>query len=130
MSAGEDVFLEDALNQLCVYWAPGAGGDEGQKTFAEPVEITCRWEMVVEAFLNRQSGNPEQSRSKVFLSEDVEELGVLWLPPISTDLPPGGAISQLESEDEPFENDGAFEIRRFDKIPNFDADEWARIAYL
>lgn len=126
----EDVFLEDALNQIAVYWAPGAGGNEGQKTFLEPVEIRCRWEQSVEQFLNRMTGNPEQSNARVYSDTDLVELGVLWLPPESTDLPDGGALDQLTDPTNPFSNTGAFEIRRFDKVPNFDADEWARIAYL
>lgn len=126
----DDIFLEDALNQLAVYWPPGIEGDEGQQIMGDPIEIVCRWEMVVEQFLDRKSGNVESSKSKVYVDRDLEELGILWLPPNNTELATGQALSQLTSEEEPFTNPGAYEIRRFDKIPNFDADEFARIAYL
>ncbi len=126
----DDVYLEDSLNQIAVYWAPGSGGDEGQATFAEPIEIRCRWEQVTEQFLEKRTGNPETSRSKVYADQDLEELGVLWLPPDQEDTSDGAGLSQLTDESQPFANAGAFEIRRFDKIPNWDADEFARIAYL
>lgn len=133
----EDIFLEDALNQRAVYWHPKIVGDEGQKGFEAPVEIVCRWEQVAESFLDRNTGNEALSKSKVFCDRDLKELGVLWLPPGSgldagtgDILDEGAALSALTSEDSPLSNDGAFEIRRFDKIPDFDGEEFVRIAYL
>lgn len=127
----EDIFLEDMLNQRAVYWPTLGINDEGQREYDEPVEIVCRWEMIAESFLDRGTGNMAQSRSKVFSDRDLTELGVLWLPPDSgVGLDEGQALFQLTNEDEPFSNAGAFEIRRFDKMPNFDGDEFVRIAYL
>jgi hypothetical protein len=126
----DDVYMDDLLNQRAVYWAPLVVNDEGQKAFDDPIEVRCRWEDIVEEFITRGTGASQTSKSKVLVDQDLEELGVLWLPPNSTELDEGGAIAQLTSEDEPMANDDAFEIRRFDKIPNVDADEFVRIAYL
>lgn len=126
-----DIFLEDFLNQTAVYWAPAGTNNEGQQAYGEPVEVACRWEDVVEEFIVRGGGTaPETSKSKVLVDRDLEELGILWLPPNATGLNDGEAIIQLTSEDDPMANDKAYEIRRFDKIPNVDADEYVRIAYL
>lgn len=125
----EDVFLEDALNQRAVYWAPGVINNEGQKDYGEPIEIACRWENIAEQFLDPDN-NTQSSRAKVMVDQDLEMLGVLWLPPNSSNLSEGEAIAQLTDETTPFANAGAYEIRRFDRIPNWDADEFIRLAYL
>lgn len=127
----EDIFMEDALNQRAVYWHPKAAGDEGEVTFEEPVEIVCHWQNVVEAYMDRRTGDEATSRSKIFVDRDLVELGVLWLPPAGgTNLEAGEALIALTSETVPFSNPGAFEIRRFDKVPDFDGEEFVRTAYL
>ncbi len=129
----EDIFLEEALNQTAVYWHFEGLNNEGRPLLLDPIEINCRYEEVTENFINRITNQPEMSRSKVLCDRNLKERGVLWIPPdAGVDLSPGGALAQLTTEDptRAFENDGAYEIQRFDKIPNFDGDEFVRIAYL
>ena len=125
----DNIFMEDALNQRAVYWHPLGEDNEGQQELDDPIEIVCRWEQVSETFLEKKSGNPQVSRSKVMVDRDLKELGVLWLPPDAETLGEGGALAALTS-DVAFQNDGAYEIRRFDKLPTFDGDEFVRTAYL
>lgn len=127
----EDIFMEEVLTQLAVYWHPAGLGNEGQKTFEAPIEITCRWENITEVFLLREGGEA-RSRAKVMCDRDLAELGVLWIDPetFGMGLNEGDALAALEDEEDPFENDGAFEIRRFDKLPDFDGEEVVRTAYL
>jgi hypothetical protein len=39
------------------------------------------------------------------------------LPPENLNLNEGDALSQVTSEEDPFANSGAFEIRKFEKLP-------------
>lgn len=127
----DDIFLDDSLEQYCVYWHPLPVGDEGQKTFATPIEIRCRWESISEDFLDHKTGNESQCRSKIFCDRDLKELGVLWIPQdMPSQMEPGSAIVRICDQVNPLANEGAFEIRSFNKIPTYDGDEFVRIAYL
>lgn len=108
--------LRTMLKQTCVYWAPTEITGEGQRLFASPVEVKCRWEDVIASFIDRM-GNPQQSKARVYVGVDVAPLGVLWLPPVSIKLTAGAALAQLESEDDPFLNLNAYEIRQFERLP-------------
>jgi hypothetical protein len=112
--------LKRVCKQDCVYWAPSAVGTDGQVTeYEDPVDLKCRWEDVQEVYIDKD-GNEKVSRSRVFVLQDVKPLGVLWL----------GTIEQLTTTDDPFVNEGAYEIRQFDKTPDFKAKKFLRIAWL
>jgi hypothetical protein len=112
--------------QKGVYWPPKSeetGGqdfnDYGQPQYADPVEIDCRWEDVAEEFIG-PTGLREVSRSMVYVDRDVKPGGVLLLGELA-------GVADLAS---PKNNDGAWEIRQFDKTPNLRATEFLRAAYL
>ena len=114
------------LKQTCVYWplaSAESGGlaydDYGQPVVTDPIEITCRWEDVNEEFLDA-TGTKQMSRAVVYVDRDVSLGGILML----------GELTDITDEDNPKENDGAWEIRKFDKLPNFRATEYLRTAYL
>lgn len=121
--------LEDMLTHKVCYWAPKRASHSGQQLFEVVVELNARWEDRNEMFLDKM-GNQQISRSRVYLNEDVEVLGVLWLSSKLASDPDGSAISELTNAFEPFENEGAFEIRKFDKIPDIDGEEYVRRALL
>lgn len=109
--------LRKMRRQTCVYWAPGQIGVEGNvETWEDPVELLVRWEDCVEQYIDR-NGTPQTSSAKVFVGVDVVTLGVLWLPPENVLIPEGQGLAQVVDEDNPFKNPGAFEIRKFDKLP-------------
>ena len=112
--------------QKAVYWAPGSeaiGGrdydDYGQPMYATPVEIDCRWEDVAEEYV-ATDGTRQVSRSKVYLDRDVKNGGVLWL----------GKLADVTDLTSPKNNNNAWEIKRFDKIPWLEGEEFVRTAYL
>lgn len=114
--------IERMRRQKCVYWAPEVVNYNGKATFAAPVELKCRWVEKREMFLDRQ-GNTQVSRAKVrFAETDLQELGVLWLG-LLTEIAPGSIT-------DPFLNENAWEIRKFEKIPNRWATDYLRIALL
>ena len=114
------------LKMTCVYWPPGgedSGGfdfdDYGKPLYATPVQIKCRWEDKAEEFLN-SDGTREISNSVVYVDRDVRVGGVLLLDSLAN-------VSDLTV---PKNNDGAWEIKRFDKLPNLRNTEFLRTAYL
>jgi hypothetical protein len=118
--------IEDMLIQKAVYWPLGSadsGGrdfdDYGQPVYATPVEIDCRWhDKNTELIL--ADGTQTVSRSLVFVDRDVVLGGVLWL----------GELADVAYADDPKANDGAWEIIKFDKIPDMDGEEFVRKAFL
>jgi hypothetical protein len=112
--------------QTAVYWpsetsesAGDAFDDYGKPVVADPIEIDCRWEDVSEEFSDA-TGTRQISRAKVYVDRDVDVGGILML----------GELTDITDEVNIKENDGAFEIRRFDKLPNLKATEYLRTAFL
>lgn len=103
----------------CIYWAPLGMDDNGQRTFAAPVEISCRWEDTITEFMDKM-GNRALSTSVVFTDRDVLNLGALW----------HGKFTTITDMANPFNNEGAYEIRMFKKTPDFRNKQILRIAYL
>src|SRR4030042_623533 len=104
---GIEALLSRGCKQTAVYWGTPVEDGYGGKTFADPVEISCRWEASTEILVNT-AGAEFSSRAKVYLTQDVEEEGWLYL----------GELDDLDSNpDNPREVDDAYEIRRFDKTP-------------
>ena len=108
--------IENLIARLCtqtaVYWGSPVADGYGGKTLADPVEISCRWEDRVEKIsivTASRLGEEIVSKAQVFVTEDVEELGWLFL----------GDLDDLDSDEEadPMTVDGAYEIKRFDKTP-------------
>lgn len=121
--------LEDMRLQRAVYWPPGFLDENSRKTFDSPIELLVRWEDSSDIFLDR-TGTSQVSRAQVFTGEDVEELGVLWLSSKMEEDGDNSSIGELTSETDPFANPKAYEIRKFEKTPTLDADDFLRIAYL
>jgi len=114
------------LKMTCVYWPPGgedSGGhdfdDYGKPLYADSVELKCRWEDKAIEFIS-STGTAEVSKSVVFVESDVRPGGVLFL----------GSLTDLTDEDVPKNNDGAWEIKQFNKVPNLRVTEYVRTAYL
>lgn len=131
--------LDDMCRQVAIYWPPSFESPSGQPTFtAHPVEILVRWEQTTDVFIDR-SGNEATSKAEVWVREEVQQLGVLWLSPYSVDDPPGSALQALapgsgapgdSSPFVPFNNPDVYEIRRYEEVPTFDNDDVEMIAYL
>lgn len=112
--------------QMAVYWALASSeslgedfDDHGQPQWTDPVEIECRWDDVIEEFVDAQ-GTKRVSRSVVYVDRDVRVGEVLML----------GSLSDVTEPANVLENDGAWQVLRFDKMPNLKATEFLRTAYL
>jgi hypothetical protein len=112
--------------QTAVYWPPGSTETGGQDydEYAKPlygqmVQIACRWEDVNEEFVG-PDGERDTTRSIVYTDRDVAVRGVLML----------GVLGDVTDPDDPKSNVNAWEIRRFDKLPNLRNTEVLRKAYL
>ena len=122
---GMESFIARLCVQTAVYWGNPTGDGYGGKTFADPVEISCRWEDIVEN-INRvgaRLGEEIVSMAQVYVTTDVEEQGYLFL----------GTLDDLDSDEEadPTTIVKAYMINRFDKIPVLrSTTEFLRKAYL
>lgn len=90
----------------------------GKQQFDLPVEIDCRWEDVSEQYLDSQ-GNIRISKSVVYADRLMDAGEYLML----------GSLSDVADND-PLKNPNAFEIKRFDSIPNLKNTEILLMAYL
>lgn len=119
--------IEDMLVGTAVYWPPGSeqsslGQDfdaYGRPLYADAVEISVRWVDKSVEFLGPDS-RKEMSQAIVYTSIDVRTSGVLWQ----------GTLATVSDLTDPKQNDDAWEIKRFDKTPDIDGEEFLRKAYL
>ena len=109
------------LNQTAVYWASPVADGRGGHTFTEGVEVSCRWEDKAVQFV-APTGEEELSRAMVFLGQDVDLGGYLFL----------GELDDLTSAagEDPTEEDDAFIIRSFQKVSDLRAQNFLRTAIL
>ena len=117
------------LKMTCVYWPPGgddSGGfdfdDYGKPLYADAYELKCRWEDKAIEFIS-STGTAEVSRSVVFVESDVRPGGVLLLSTLA-------AVTASGDLTVPKNNDGAWEVKGTDKVPNLRVTEYIRKAYL
>ncbi len=114
--------------QTCVYWGSPVNNGTGGWTFADPVEIACRWDDKQELRVGF-TGNSFTSQSIVLVNQDLDRRGYLF----------NGTLLQLQAiatakgldTGNPVEFTEAFIIQQFEKIPAVRAtDDFVRTAYL
>lgn len=114
-------FLARNQKQKAVYWGNPTKDGYGKFSYDDPVEIDCRWVDTTEIIM---AANGEQivCNAKVRVSQDLDKQGMLYL----------GYLQNLtESQlSDPTTVDGAYEIKRFDKIPSVRGNKFYRKAYL
>jgi hypothetical protein len=103
--------------QKAVYWPPSTYDAYGQPTMGTAVQIDCRWEDKSEQFLDA-NGQEQLSNAIVYVSQDVALGGMLWL----------GLLASAPVN--PKADDDAWEIRKFEKLPNLKASEFLRTVML
>jgi len=106
-------FIRTICVQDAVYWGNPQNNGEGGKTFDVPVEIKCRWEDI-ELAVEEKNGKIIESRSRVLLTQDVDEEGFLYLGTLDS------LLDSAESSDvtlNPLEIEHAYEIKRVFKVP-------------
>jgi len=110
--------LTRLLKQKCVLWTHITYGINGMPIYSSPVEIKCRWEDSYVEYLDKQN-QVCLSAAVVYLDRDVKVGDVLMLGSISENL-----------ESDPLMNEGAAEIKQFNKIPDLKNRKCLRVAYL
>ena len=113
-------FPERGLTQTAVYWGTPTSDGYGGFTFADPVEIDCRWYDSTRLFVD-DKGKEAVSQARVQVKQDLDKDGMLYL----------GTLDDLDSTEEadPRTVDGAYPILRFDKSITIKG-KYFRIAYL
>lgn len=108
-------YINRNLRQTVTYWRPTGNDRFGGKTFAAPTTQLGRWEERTDLFIDR-TGKETRSMARIYLTDDVELGGYLYLGTSSSTAP---------------ENvDGAYEIRDFRKTPNLRATLFERRALI
>jgi hypothetical protein len=119
--------------QTCVYWGSPQNDGEGGFTFADPVELYCRWEGKVQVIKDDDAkGGEIECVAIVYLLQDVVQEGFLFL----------GTLDDLEALEDsdgnssggwynPLAVDGAYKIKQFEKLPALGSTTvFVRRAYL
>lgn len=112
--------IKKMRKQTAVWWVRSSTPDEfGHFTFAEPVEIACRWEVAGKEYQQDQ-GQVEVSESVAWVEDRGVKKGDLL------------RLGNLESDDssDPGDDPLIYEVRRFEKVPNLRATEFLCVAYL
>lgn len=106
------------MKQAAIHWPFTGVDDFGQPTYGSPEEIACRWDTVNEEFIT-PSGDQEVSRARLIVDRDIAVKDRLAL----------GELDSLTPED-PKDQDGAWEVRSFNKTPNFKGTKFLREVFL
>ena len=118
--------IKTMRKQTAVWWPLGginSGGFDfdiyGQPLYADPIQIDCRWEdLITEVQLS--TGANYISKSTVYVDRDVVLGGLLML----------GLLTDIIDSENPRNNDGAWEIMKFDNLPGLKAKEFLKTAFL
>jgi hypothetical protein len=134
--------LDKMRKQKAVYWAQVSSDQYNQPAYAAPIVLRVRWEDKTGQYLDmtgrRQlanldtAGRLEVCNAMVYTGEDVVNGGVMMLyrgNPLDDDAVILASLVVSDPQD-PTLNPATWEIRRFDKTPTLDADDYLRVAYL
>lgn len=126
---GIEATLIRSYKQTAVYWGNPKNDGFGHFTFDDPVEIKCRWEGMNQIVTDAK-GNEITSRALVFVLQDVDEEGMLYLGTLD-DLYDSAEDSSFGALSNPKDIEGAFIIKRFQKTPALGSTtDFLRKAYL
>jgi hypothetical protein len=112
--------------ETAIYWGTPTEDGYGGLTFADPVEIPCRWENKNEIDFGWKERHEIliQTKASVLVTQDLDLFGYLKL----------GSLNDFDSDEDisnPLLIENAFQIYRFDKIPMVrKSDEFVRTAWL
>jgi len=129
---GIQKFIEKVCVQTAVYWGVPTEDGRGGKTYADGIEIQCRWDSVTQKKMDLgtiKDGNVYSSMTKVLVTQDLELDGYLYLGTIA-DLNALGLNSMI-SDFRPNEVEGAYVIKKIEKIPMIKkTDVFVRTVYV
>lgn len=127
---GLTALLTRTCKQVCVYWGNPTNDGEGGKTFDDPVELYCRWEELSQVVTDNK-GAEITSRAVVYLLQDVDEEGMLYLGTLEDLYDDYATDSSAGEVENPIGIEGAYVIKRFEKLPVLGSTtEFSRRVYL
>jgi hypothetical protein len=115
-------FIESVAVQTAVYWGTPVDNGYGGFTYADPIEILCRWEGSTKLITDAK-GQQIVCVAEVMVLQELDIDGLLYL----------GSLDDLDSaqEDDPSTITGSQRIKQFMKTPLFASDdEFVYISYL
>ena len=121
--------IANNCNDVCVYWGDPTEDGYGGKTFSEPLERACRWENINQVVVDSK-GAEITSRALVFVTEDVQEEGMLFHGTLEDLYDLNASESSDGAVNNPMTIDGAYIIKRFQKTPSLGGEGFLRKAYL
>lgn len=101
-----------------IWWSKTGRGVSGDPTFAAPVEISCRWEDVQERFIDLV-GAEVVSSALVYVDRDMKAGDFLQRGELESGTPAN-----------PTDSSEAWEMRDWNKLPNFKETEYLRSTHL
>lgn len=117
---GIDKFIEKVCVQPVVWWQFDGSSGFGGPSFKDPVQIKTRWTDEKQV-IQDDEGNEIISNAWVLLTQDVSLQDYLYL----------GTLTDIGSEPDPLKVDGAYQIKRFEKVPMiFSTEIFVRKAFL
>ena len=113
--------LSKMRKQTAVYWALDENpvNEYSQPRYADPVEILVRWEPSEDQIITKE-GSSVTASAKVFVGQDMEVGELLML----------GELTDLEEDLDPRQQEGALEIRSFNKLPDLKVRNYLRTVML
>jgi len=104
------LFLQSVCVQTAVYWGTPTPDGYGGFTFADPIEVKCRWDDKTQMVVDFK-GKEVVSKAQLIVLDDLDLQGLLYL----------GSLDDLDSTEEtdPSTVEGAYEIIRIEKNPEF-----------
>ena len=109
--------------QRATWWESIGIDNYGQKTYADPVEIWCRWEdVLIEVIL--ANNEKVTAKTTVYVDREMKVGDYLKYGLLDEETGTG------EIYGDPTTLTGAFEIIRFEKLPNLRNTEYLLTAYL
>jgi len=101
-----------------VYWPPKRPARDGQPTFADPVEIKCRWDDTATT-IRRADGAEMVTIGSVLTLETLEERGRLKR----------GLLDDVTNTEDPL-GEGAVEIARYSHMDDTQGKDHLNLAHL
>ena len=115
-------FIADKCNDTAVYWGNPVNDGKGGFTYDDPVEIDCRWEDM-DQIVSDDKGNTFTSRAQVFLTQDVDINGRLYHGTLDDLYDLDSTLESSDANLDPADVEGAYYIKRRQKIPTLNDPE-------
>lgn len=113
-------FIDRISAQVACYWGSPVNDGSGGYTYADPVEIKCRWDDV-QKLINNSKGEEVISNATIMTNSVLAEGGMLYLGTLADFDNSDIAVLLNSGQFYPYPNQvpGACRIVTFDKTPLF-----------